>query len=161
MIKLRLIKENKNIMGVLKGYHRTSRENYERIKEEGLRVNQKSAFLLSGHEKLKEIYGVIPIFISLDENFEEYKNEGDILLEVDLTGLKILPDVWSLVDHGAYIEQDGIWFEGEGPEPLSDWGDEFSYDDLLNDRNIIKACLEVTKTCAIPENIESSRIKPL
>ena len=141
------------------GYHRTLKQNAEKIKEQGLKVNQ-SSNLTTGGDWSFEHYGVKPVFISLE--YDKFSTEGDVVLTVDITGLDVVADLPSLVDHGAIVEEDHLWWE-EGQEPkeleifLED-GAVYIEDLLVPDSNVANAAISLTKTLAVLEDIEPNRI---
>jgi hypothetical protein len=143
---------NETINNFIKfGYHYTSRENYNKIKNEGLKINQTKHLtnvfgLESEHPWVQEAYGIVPIFFSLEplKRFGPrmfYGHEYDwVLLKVDVNGLDIAANLGLLIDYGAYIEENGFWFKRK-PNWLE--ADEYSYDDLqgsdtFNLQNVIK-----------------------
>ena len=143
------------------GYHFTSKANYEKIQKEGLRINQ-SQHLTHGDEWVKNAYGITPIFLSLEplEKFGPSRPYGSgydwVLLKVDVRRLDIAADLGLLIDHGAYIEEDGFWFKRK-PNWLDDY--EYSYEDLQgSDTFNLRSVIQHTRTFVVLQDIEPSRI---
>lgn len=109
-------------------YHLTLRRSLSAILHEGL-VGGRPA-LFSGDAtpaELVRIYGMTPVFLSNTPWMEtgnydlllEYGGPADFaLLEIDVAGLPLVADVMSLIDHGAHLAQDHLWFE-EHDTPLT------------------------------------------
>lgn len=143
------------------GYHFTSKANYEKIQKDGLRINQSQHFTY-GDDWIKNAYGITPIFLSL-EPLEEFGPSSSsessydlVLLKVDVRGLDIAADLGLLIDHGAYIEEDGFWFKRK-PNWLDD--DEYSYEDLQgSDTFHLRSVIQHTRTFVVLQDIEPSRI---
>lgn len=150
------------------GYHYTSRENYEKIKKDGLRINQSSHLtntfdIESDKTWVRKAYGMTPIFLSLEplKRFGPRMPMGSdydwILLKVNVEGLDIAADLGLLIDHGAYIEEDGFWFKRK-PEWLS--ASDYSYTDLQgSDTFDMNKVIKATRTFVVLENIPSNRIE--
>jgi hypothetical protein len=88
-----------------------------------------------------------------------------IVFEVDVSGMDLYPDLPTLVDYGAYVEEDeGLYWEwGTAPkeiEPLLD-GDGFvTFDDILDPGSpAAEAIINFTKTAVSLESIPPERIK--
>ncbi len=148
------------------GYHYTSKENYDKIQKEGLRINQRENLTNKfGNESdnwVKRAYGLTPIFLSLKplKQFGPRMPMGSnydwVLLKVDVRGLDIAADLGFLIDHGAYIEEDGFWFERK-PKWLDDY--EYSYEDLQgSDTFDLNSVIKNTGTFVVLENIDVNRI---
>ncbi len=159
---------NETINNFIKfGYHYTSRENYNKIKNEGLKINQTNHLTNTfGAEPeqnwVRRAYGLTPIFLGLNplKQFGPRIAMGSsydwVLLKVDVSGLDIAADLGLLIDYGAYIEENGFWFKRK-PNWLE--ADEYSYEDLqgsdtFNLQNVIKN----TGTFVVLENIAPERI---
>lgn len=120
-------------------YHVTKSTNIENILKNGLLINQEYAMTEGGYWAT-DVYGVNPIFLSIkstETNSQKLLlDEFDTVLEVNVDGLELVADLPSLVDHGAYISDDCLyWMEGEEPEELIDFLDEdgqLYFEDLLN-----------------------------
>lgn len=149
------------------GYHYTSRQNYEKIKTEGLKINQSNHLTNTfGAESeqnwVKRAYGLTPIFLSLEplKQFGPRMPIGStydwILLKVDVKGLDIAADLGLLIDHGAYIEEDGFWFKRK---PAWLQADEYSYEDLQgSDTFDLPTVIKKTGTFVVLQDIEVNRI---
>lgn len=112
MIKLiDLLTETSNRF-VKYGFHYTSRESYNKIKNEGLKINQPMHLTTRDNSWMKNAYGMIPIFLStVPIPRYEHAISDWVLLKVDAQGLNIAADIGTLIDYGAYIEEDGFWFK--------------------------------------------------
>jgi len=148
------------------GYHVTSKDNYDKhIRQHGLRINSRnSRFTIGDNLWIRRAYNMIPIFLTTELQSQYSKREdgdggNDVLLGVDVRGLDIGADLGSLIDLGAYVGEDGFWFER-----MPDWvvGDgEYSYDELVNDEFgdfSIRDAIKATRTFVVCEDIESKRI---
>lgn len=144
-------------------YHTTLSKNLESIKNQGLLPNQEPNYSMASLEYMNDVYGMIPIFLSKYK--EKYDNdENAVLLEVDMSGLErfLVADIPTLASHfGAYLEQDGIWFEeGSAPIPEFDQEEEITFEELLSNGGWAKdLAIELTRTCACLKPISSDRIK--
>lgn len=139
-------------------YHWTRKSNLESIQKNGLKINQPSEYLIA-REEMQKIYDCIPICLSTNKS-DFYGGEGFVLLEINVAGINLLPDIFSMIDKGAYIEEDHLWFE-RVPKALKsvDWYDgTFYYNDLFSEQHLIEASIKLTETVCITENIEPSRI---
>jgi hypothetical protein len=91
-------------------YHRTTADRIDSILENGLKINSEKNLTLGGISTL-DYYGLWPIFLSTSSK-TMYTADAPIIIEVDVTGLKIVADLPSLSDLGAYLSEDDVWFEG-------------------------------------------------
>jgi len=152
------------------GYHYTSKENYEKIQKEGLKINQRENLTNTfGNESdkswVRKAYGITPIFLSLEplERFGPRRPMGSsydwVLLKVDVKGLDIAADLGLLIDHGAYIEENGFWFKRK-PEWLG--SDDYSYEDLQgSDTFDLNTVINKTGTFVVLQDIEANRIQKI
>jgi len=147
-------------------YHVTSEDRLDSIMKDGLKINSKAGKSRGSLEYMLKVYqGVVPIFLSISEEtgtIGTYVN--GILLEVDATGLELVADIPTLVDKGAELKKSFIKYDDFAPEQFWDLLDSkgrFTFDQLNNDKKIIDACIEVTKTAACKDNISADRIKIL
>lgn len=152
------------------GYHYTSKENYEKIQKEGLKINQRENLTNTfGNESdkswVRKAYGMTPIFLSLEplERFGPRRPMGSsydwVLLKVDVKGLDIAADLGLLIDHGAYIEENGFWFKRK-PEWLG--SDDYSYEDLQgSDTFDLNTVINKTGTFVVLQDIEANRIQKI
>lgn len=158
MVKLiNLLNETPNRF-VKYGYHYTSRENYNKIKNEGLKINQPMHLTTRDNSWMVKAYDMIPVFLSIVP-LPQYERsiEDWVLLKVDVNGLNIAADIGTLIDFGAYIEEDGFWFK---KRPFWLNGTEFEYyelngSDKLNLHHVIKQ----TEAFVVLENIPATRIQ--
>ena len=124
----RIIKESLITEQVM--WHSTAPENVEIILTKGLQTGRESANTMAG-AWADEFYGTRPVYLSVDKG----KYEGTPLA-VNTSGLGLVADLPTLVDTGAYQEEEGMyWDEGAEPQQMSDLIDEDGmvyFDDLLS-----------------------------
>jgi|LakMenEpi03Aug12_release.lakeMendotaPanAssembly.Ray.scaffolds.fasta_scaffold148605_2 hypothetical protein len=157
MIKLKDIL--KEIGGSNKAYHTTSRDRLDSILKDGLKINSKENFSVGSLTWMKTAYKMIPIFVSFEHM--KYKDDNSVFLEVDISGIDLVADIPSLVDLGAYVEDDYIWFEsGENIiDPIDD-PEQIFFDELTDPYNeYCEKAIEITETAAVMEDIPPSKIK--
>lgn len=161
-------KKNKKSLGNDIWYHTTSRKNWEKIREQGLKVGSPPKFSMASLEYMSSIYGRVPLFFSKSPDLYRNLQSGDdlVTLEVDLSGIPKLADIPSLIDHGANIDPDReiIWFEEEETPPsLQQFIDPdregISFDELGHPGEVSNAVIELTGTCAIIQDINKDKIK--
>ena len=136
-------------------YHSTSPENVEAILSQGLEAGRESAHTQAG-AWADEHYGTRPVYLSVEKG----KYEG-VPLAVNTAGMPLLADLPTLVDHGANVEEEVLWWnEGEAPEALEPYLDngELQIFDLLNDSEVIQAAINTTGTAAALKNIPPENI---
>jgi len=155
----RIIKEEK--ARLLEGqlmYHSTDPKNIGSIQQDGLIVGRESSHTLGG-SWADQYYGTRPVYLSVEKS----KYEGTPLA-VDTSGLDLVADLPSLIDTGAYQEEEGMyWDEGSEPAQMIDIVDEDGmvyFDDLLSPGSAAaEAAIEITGTAAALENIPPNRIQ--
>lgn len=163
MIRLKDIL-NETLNNVIEyGYHYTSKNNYEKIKTEGLKINQSMHMTNRDNKWMLNAYGKIPIFLGtkpLTQYGPRVPGGSDydwILLKVNVKGLDIAADIGTLIDYGAYIEDDRFWFK-QKPIWLNDT--EFTYDDLNgSDKLDMFSVIKRTQSFVVLENISTDRIQ--
>ena len=139
-------------------YHSTDPGNVPRIQQDGLLTGQESAHTTGG-AWADEYYGTRPIYISMQKG----KYEGQPLA-IDVSGLEVVADLPGLVDAGAMIEEEGLyWEEGYEPQELENLVDEdgmIYFEDLVDPSHpASQAAIELTGTAAVLENIPPDRIQ--
>ena len=139
-------------------YHSTDSKNVSSIQQDGLAVGRESSHTLGG-SWADSYYGTRPIYLSVEKG----KYAGTPLA-VDTFGIDLVADLPSLVDTGAYQEEEGMyWDEGSEPAQMIDIVDENGmvyFDDLLSPGSAAsEAAIEITGTAAVLENIPSNRIQ--
>lgn len=157
MIKLKDIL--KEIGGSNKAYHTTSKDRLDSILKDGLKINSKENFSVGSLSWMKTAYKMIPIFVSFEPM--KYKDDNSIFLEIDISGIDLVADIPSLVENGAYVEENYIWFEmGQNIiDPVND-PEQIFFRELIDPYNrYCKKAIKVTKTAAIMEDIPPSKIK--
>jgi hypothetical protein len=124
-------------------YHSTDPSNIESIRQAGSWAD--------------EYYGTRPVYLSRQEG----KYEGESLA-IDTSGLNLVADLPSLVDYGANVEEELLWWEeGEEPpelEPYLNMG-EIEIFDLMNEPDVIKAAIRTTGTAAVLDDIPPDKIR--
>lgn len=143
-------------------YHTTSTERLESILKHGLMINSKSNYSMASLHHMEEIYGMIPIFVSLSPYMYGINNEDTVTLKIDGKSLTLVSDIPSLIDKGAYLDEEmqGIWFKrGRNIiDPIAD-PEIIYFDDLLDPYNeYCKRSIEITKTAAVLNDISPERI---
>jgi hypothetical protein len=137
-------------------YHSTSPENAKAILSQGLEVGRESSHTQAG-AWADEHYGTRPIYLSAEQG----KYEG-VPLTVNTAGMTLLSDLPTLVDYGANVEEEILWWnEGEEPEALEPYLDngELQIFDLLNDPEVIQAAINTTGTAVVLSDIPAENIK--
>jgi len=137
-------------------YHSTNPEYVDNILKNGLLINSEYNNTEEG-KWARDIYGINPVFLSLDVG----KFPG-VPLEVDISGLPLVSDLPSLINKGAYIIEEGFyWDEKNEPTQLKPYLDEGEIDfyELLNNKQIIDIAINITRTAACLSNINPERIR--
>ena len=151
----KLLTEWRKVLNERIMYHSTSPENTEAILSQGLEVGRESSHTQAG-AWADEHYGTRPIYLSTEKG----KYEG-VPLSVNTAKLTLVADLPTLVDHGANVEEEILWWnEGEEPEALEPYLDngELQIFDLLNDSEVIQAAINTTGTAAALESIPPENI---
>ena len=138
-------------------WHSTAPENIEIILSNGLQVGRESANTMAG-AWADEFYGTRPIYLSAEKG----KYEGTPLA-VNTSGLGLVADLPTLVDTGAYQEEEGMyWDEGSEPQQMIDIVDEDGmvyFDELLSPGSAAaQAAIDLTGTAAVVQDIPSKSI---
>lgn len=148
------------------GYHYTTKDRLPSIIKDGLRVNQPIQYTIGDNEWVHRAYGMSPIFMGITPQ-KEYgprtphgsKSVDWVLLKVNVSGMNIAADLGTLIDHGAYIEEEGFWFE-KNPSWLNEYEYEFTYDELQGSENLdLQRVIRATQTFVVLENIPPDKIK--
>jgi len=139
-------------------YHSTDPKNVPRIQQDGLLTGQESAHTTGG-AWADEHYGTRPIYISMQKG----KYEGQPLA-LDVSGLEVVADLPGLVDAGAMIEEEGLYWDlGEEPQGLEGLVDDdgmIYFEDLVDPSHpASQFAIELTGTAAVLENIPPDRIQ--
>lgn len=152
-------------------YHTTDPKNVPGILSKGLKINagfDKGGKSRASKDYMEDAYGGIqPIFLSKEPG--RY-HSGEVL-KVDVDGLPLVADIPGLVDFGGELTDHSVyWDEESTPEELWDLTDpetgesingELGYDDLRIPGPIANVAIDITKTAAVPEDIDPTRIEPL
>jgi len=144
-------------------YHNTPANLIPQILQQGLKINSPYVKSQASQWFIPEAYETRPIFLSLTPNL--FKEEGDVTLSVDITGLPLVADIPSLTHYGAHYSdaKEGIWFEeGKTPAALQeyDYDGTLYYEDLLDPNfSLAQTCIQLTKSAACLQDIPPQRIK--
>ena len=141
----------------MRAYHSTTKKAATIILNYGLLPGKNGGFTEDG-SWADNIYGIRPIYVSLEPG----KFEGEIILEIDVTDIKIYPDFPSLVHEGAYIEDDFMWFSEDDEPPLlkpflNNDGEIYFYD-ILHSDGIMLAIITLTGTACILDPVPPEKI---
>ena len=121
------------------------------ILQNGLLVNQGSNFTQEG-AWADDIYGLRPIYVSIspgESKFTSFSGSDYDIWQVNVDGLMLVADLPSMVDAGAYVEEEGM-----------SWGGTVEYFEELLTPGTIEAneAIEATGTAAILQNVEPQRL---
>ena len=149
-------------------YHTTLQpRNAESIEANGLRVGSKEVGFSMASNWSNDVYGGRPVYLSMKPSEGGDRRYEGITFEVDVSGLTLYPDLPTLVDYGAYVEErEGMYWEyGEVPSEMEGVvdGDGFiSFDDLLTpDSAAATAVNKLTGTAVSLEDIDPERLRRL
>ena len=86
-------------------YHTTTKQNAQSILKQGLKVNSAPHYSQASLQYMKDVYGVVPIFLA--KSSRPYDNDSNVVvLAVDVTGLELVADIPTIASNfGAYIDQ--------------------------------------------------------
>lgn len=153
-------------------YHVTTKINWLLgIKQDGLKIDQEPNFTFAAQTYIKNFYGLIPIFVSLNNPLKANKNSyfqnknKDVVLSFEFPFEKLFSDFPTLVSHHDlyFGDDDTAWFE-KVPKQLKPYdNDEFGFliQDLIFDPVIRAKVIQLTKTATIMENIPLENIKKI
>ncbi len=132
-------------------YHRTTPDRLNEIKKNGLKINSKNGLTVAGEWSF-EYYKCRPIFLSQNpDNFNE-DDAAPVLIGVNIEGLPLVADLPSLVDFGANIDEDEIWFE--------DRDRTLSYKKLVKSGSAdARYAIKLTKSAACLIDIPTNRLQ--
>jgi hypothetical protein len=138
-------------------WHSTAPENVEAIMSKGLQSGRESANTMAG-AWADEFYGKRPIYLSVEKG----KYEGTPLA-VNAANLDLVADLPTLVDTGAYQEEEGMyWDEGAEPQQMSSLIDDDGmvyFEDLLSPGSAeAQAAIEITGTAAVVDGVPPESI---
>lgn len=146
------------------GYHYTTVDRLKSIQQNGLKINQDIQNTINNNEWMYKAYKMAPIFMGINPQ-KQYgprtptgaKPVNWVLLKINVKGLNIAADLGTLIDHGAYVEDDGFWFKNK-PSYLN--GDDFTFDELEgSDKLDLQRVITNTKTFVVLQDIPVDRIK--
>jgi hypothetical protein len=149
-------------------YHRTHPDRVEAILRDGLKLNSEVHLTQAGSWSHR-YYGCNPIYLS--QQPDEYKVDGSALLKVDVAGLPLVADLPGIVSAGFLVEEDGMYEYDEDDDEFDDDGEllngdreqeSFGYEELVDpDSWEVEEAMKLTRTCAVLQDIEPSRITRL
>ena len=145
-------------------YHSTPPWQAEAIEANGLKISSGGiGFSLAG-TWADEIYGTRPIYLSAKPGQASEREYEGTIFEVEVTGLQLYPDLPTLVDYGAYVEEEGVYWEHEAEPkemtPLVDGDGMIYFEDLLTPGHpTAAAVINLTGTAVSLEDISPDRIK--
>lgn len=149
-------------------YHITNQELFDTISTQGLLPNSslRNTTITPEWDWTQEPFRKFlyknnwPIFVFLksdDPRIETYRHEDSILLEIEINESQLLPDIGTLIDTGAYLEEDGIWWKkGKAPHPSLDVEDIIDWWWLKDEASLF---IEITQTAAVIHPIPPEQIK--
>lgn len=140
-------------------YHSTDKKNKTNILKNGLLVNHHNHGFTEGGSWAYEVYGGIPIFLSSEK--DRFYSDNSVVFKVDVTDINLLADLPSLIDFGAYLEEDMTMWWDNGKEPLgfdvlNDDG--ISAYDIVSSKDLNNSAIKLTGTAAVMENIPVENI---
>lgn len=141
----------------MKVYHSTTKKAANIILNYGLLPGRSGGFTEDG-SWADIIYGIRPTYVSLEPG----KFDGEVILEINATDIKLYPDFPSLVHEGAYIEADFMWFSEDNEpsllKPFLNNDGEIYFHDVLHSDGIISAIIMLTRTACILDLIPPEKI---
>ena len=150
-------------------YHSTPPHQAETIEAHGLKAGSKGIGFIIGGNWADKIYGgTRPIYLSTKPGEGGDRQYEGATFEVDTTGVELYPDLPTLVDYGAYREEDEsgmYWLPEEIPLEMKNVvdGDGFiGYNELLDPNSPgSSAARNLTGTVVVLDDIPPERIKRL
>jgi hypothetical protein len=108
-------------------YHVTAQSNLPAILQNGLQGGVAAGYTEAG-SWADTIYGGRPLYLGARP-----WSEGGVVLEIQIDPEKCLPDLPSFIDHGAYLDEDGMYWVDSPPLALRPYLDDgyITYHDLL------------------------------
>jgi hypothetical protein len=165
---MKLLLENwKKFLNEQKMYHSTLQpRNAESIETNGLRVGSEEVGFSLGSNWANDVYGVRPVYLSMKPSEGGGRRYEGITFVVDISGLTVYPDLPTLVDYGAYVDESGMYWEyGEVPpemEGVVDGDGSVSFDELLTPNSpAANAAIELTDTAVSLENIGPEKLRKI
>lgn len=151
----------------MKVYHFTPKDRVKSILKDGLKVNSQSHYSQASLSYMKDIYGLVPIFVSLTKSNPLYDHDGAILLEIEVSENDLVADIPTILsEYGASLGDDEtIYWEDESdvPNKLKSVVDSdelsISIESALDYSK--NALINTTRTAAITHDILPDKIKVL
>ncbi len=147
-------------------YHSTPPYQAEVIEANGIKVGSEGVGFMIGGNWADEVYGTRPIYLSAKPGEGGGREYEGTIFEVDATGLELYPDLPTLVDYGAYTEEDGMWWDyDEVPPEMQNVVDSdgfIEFEEFLDpDSPARGAAIHLTGTAVVLEDIPPERIRRL
>ncbi len=139
-------------------YHATHLSRLKNILQNGLTINSDDN-LVAEDSWADQFYGCRPIYVSLAPN-----QWSGLQLLIKIPGKDLYPNLPSLIDTGAYWNNDELfWEEGMEPSHLKQYLEDgsLSINKLLQDDKIGFAAILTTRTAAILHDIDPNDIQLL
>tara|TARA_R110000824_G_scaffold159_1_gene574 strand:+ start:114 stop:623 length:510 start_codon:yes stop_codon:yes gene_type:complete len=146
-------------------YHSTPPWQAEEVEAKGLKTGSEGIGFSIAGTWADKIYGTRPVYLSTKPGFGGDREYEGTILEIDTTGLQLYPDLPTLVDFGAYVEEEeGMYWEyGTEPKemkPFVDGDGMIYFEDLLTPGHpVANAVMKLTGTAVSLKDISSDRIK--
>ena len=145
-------------------YHITKKSLLEKIEKEGLKLGQRPNYAYVFSEYMDDVYGVTPLFASLESCNKTYSRDKDPVVELELRvpSSWLVADVFSLVtgNHSIIeLKRKSIWFR-DAPDPLGfNKSKRYRFVDFIKpNTKLVKKAIETTGTVAITRDIPPSHI---
>lgn len=136
--------------------HRAPQGLREQIEKHGLRADRSQGFTEAG-KWAEPYYPEWPVFIAT----EPWQGEGD-LWQVEVEGIRLYPDLPSLVDKSGVIEEHGVWFEDQAIQAQMAEAYGVEEDELIEFSEILEhpePAIRLTGTAAVCQPIKPERLK--
>jgi len=158
----------------MKMYHSTMPNAIDAILRDGLktgmlgiskRAETGGGYTMAGNWA-DEHYGTRPVYLAVKQGlYSQAARQLGLELEVEVDPRTLVADLPSLVDTGAYIEEDGMWWEDDAPPSMKRFIDADGFvlfDELLVPGSAAAyAAMRTTGTAASPVDIPPERITRL
>ena len=159
----------------MKMYHSTSRAGRKGILRDGLKTGQSiTSFRQNddgGYAKAggwaDEYYGTHPVYLAIQQGlYSQLARQLGLEFEVEVDQNMLVADLPSLVDTGAYIESDGVYWEYDdvpsAMKPVTDGDGWIAFEELLRPGSVAaNAAINTTGTAASLNDIPQERVAQL
>ena len=159
----------------MKMYHSTTQAGREGILRDGLKTGQSvtsfrrnddGGYTKAG-EWADEYYGTRPVYLAMQQGlYSQLARQLGLEFEVEVDQNTLVADLPSLVDTGAYITEDGMYWEYDdvpsAMKPVADGDGWIAFEELLQPGSIAaKAAINTTGTAASLNDIPQERVVQL